>query len=296
MAALPPFVTTQKWLKELCTFGIGGPAKYFTTVQSIDDLRHALEWASQHKIPTFILGKGSNCLFDDRGFDGLVIHNKIAFLETPQPGHFYAGAGYSYSLLGSQTARQGYTGLEFASGIPCSVGGAVFMNAGANGRETCDSLVEVEYIHPDGHLETYPRGTLTFAYRSSPFQQMQGVIVAALFQLEKGDDARKKQIEIITKRKSSQPLQEMSAGCIFRNPEQAPAGKLIDEWGLKGLAVGDACVSNIHGNFIVNKGSASAEDVKQLIQLIKHKIKEQTGVALESEVRFIPYQPETTHD
>src|ERR1700741_1309646 len=134
---------SNKPLKDVCTLGIGGPARYFIEAHTIEDIQQALQFCKVEGLDFFILGKGSNCLFDDRGFDGLVISNKIDFFANPSPGVFHVGAGYSFSLLGVQTARQHWSGLEFASGIPCTVGGAIFMNAGANGSETCTALSSV---------------------------------------------------------------------------------------------------------------------------------------------------------
>lgn len=277
----------NKSLKELSTFGIGGIAKYFTEVSSLDTLKAVFLKCFQDNIPYFILGKGSNCLFGDKGFDGVVILNKIDFCNRVAPERFVVGAGYSFSLLGTQTARQELSGLEFASGIPGSVGGAVFMNAGANGNETCSSLQSVDFMHPDGTVQHFNKEELKFSYRTSSFQKMAGAIVNAEFALTSSPTARDKQIEIITYRKKTQPLKEKSAGCIFRNPSCGHAGALIEKSGLKGMQVGGAKVSEVHANFIVNQGNAQAEDVLQLIALIKVQVKEKMDVDLESEVRFI---------
>lgn len=286
------FETLQqdKKLAELSTFGIGGKARYFLTVRSIEGLQQALLHATIHQIPYLIIGKGSNCLFDSRGFDGLVILNKIDFMTQSEPGVFHVGAGYSFSLLGAQTARQGWSGLEFASGIPGSVGGAVFMNAGANGKETCETLISVDFVFENGEIKTLSKEELLFAYRTSSFQTMPGGIAGATFRLKPCEEARKKQLEIIGYRKKTQPYSDMSAGCIFRNPECGHAGALIDQCGLKGTHIGDAEVSAIHANFIINKAEASSDDVLNLITLIQKQVLESTGQVLESEVRYIPFQ------
>jgi UDP-N-acetylmuramate dehydrogenase len=289
-------VQENRILSDLCTFGIGGPARYLLQVNNIAQMQRALVMCRTEDLPYIILGKGSNCLFDDRGFNGMVILNKIDFFHTPSPGVFHVGAGYSFSLLGIQTARQGWGGLEFASGIPATVGGAVFMNAGANGTETSDALVSVDYLTEEGILTTLRREELHFGYRSSPFQQMCGAIVGAVFRLKPDPDARKKQIAIVNYRKSTQPYKEKSAGCVFRNPACAHAGLLIDQNGLKGTCIGGAKVSNMHANFIVNTGGASALDVFSLISLIKKSIKEKTSVELEIEIRPIPYEVEEEHE
>ena len=180
-------------LKELSTFGIGGPIRFYLEAAQIAYVEQAIEWALLQKVPYFILGKGSNCLFDDRGFDGLVIHNKIDFCNF-NSGRVYVGAGYSFSLLGIQTAKKGLSGLEFAAGIPGSVGGAVYMNAGANGQETCQALEKVLYFDPDTGEKSISREQLIFGHRTSSFQSMRGVILAAHFILTENPDARKAQL------------------------------------------------------------------------------------------------------
>lgn len=286
----------NKLLSELSTFKVGGPARYFIEIHTTEEIRQVLLACSQRKLPYFILGKGSNCLFDDRGFNGVIILNKIDFIKRPSSNVFYVGAGYSFSLLGTQTARQGFSGLEFASGIPGSVGGAVFMNAGANGAETCDSLTSVDYISETGELQTIVKEQLHFAYRTSSFQSMKGAIVAATFTLQSEPSARTKQIDIIGYRKNTQPYNSPSAGCIFRNPHCGHAGALIESAGLKGASVGGAQVSSLHANFIVNTGGASSKDVLNLIELVKKQVHEKMNTELESEVRYIPYQDKIPYE
>lgn len=279
-------------LSSCCTFGIGGPARYFIEIRSIADMQEAIRWCNDTRCRYMVLGKGSNCLFDDKGFDGAVILNKIDFFEESAPGTFHAGAGYSFALLGVQTARKGWSGLEFASGIPASVGGAVYMNAGANGTETCDALASVDFVDEAGNLETLLRQDLTFSYRHSPFQHRGGAIVGATFALHASESARKAQIEIVNKRKQTQPYGDKSAGCVFLNPSCSHAGALIDKCGLKGVNVGGAQVSDVHANFLINAGDATCADMEALIRFVKEKVFAETGVELQSEVRRIPYRKE----
>lgn len=277
-----------KLLSTLSTLGIGGPARAFIEVDTIPKMQEALRHCHAEKLPFLILGKGSNCLFDDRGFDGVVIANKIAFCtfqETLVP----VGAGYSFSLLGTQTARKGLAGLEFASGIPGTVGGAVFMNAGANGQETCNALIEVQFVDEEGSLIVYKRSDLHFAYRTSCFQQMKGAIVGATFQLEMCPKSRAKQLGIIDYRTKTQPYSDKSAGCVFRNPPAHSAGALIQQCGLKGKKIGGAEVSPVHANFLINRENATAKDILELAQFVKQVVKEQTGVDLDMEIRHIPH-------
>lgn len=284
-------IQKNKLLSELSTFGIGGPALFFVEVTHIEEMKKALQFAKEEDIPFFVVGKGSNCLFDDRGFNGLVILNKISYLENPLPGFFKAGSGYSFSLLGVKTARAGWSGLEFASGIPATVGGAVFMNAGANGKETANTIVSVEYLNQSNEMISFSKENLTFSYRTSPFQKMHGVILSASFQLTQAADARNKQLDIIHYRQITQPYKKMSAGCIFKNPVSSSAGAIIDQCGLKGLMVGGAKVSELHANFIVNEANATCKDVKALIEVIREKVQLSMGITLESEVRYVSYDP-----
>lgn len=276
-------------LHNLTTLGVGGPASYFIEVLDIPTMQEILRFCKDQQLSYFILGKGSNLLFDDRGFNGLVIANRIQFLNKIEDNLWHVGAGYSFSLLGSQTARQGWSGLEFASGIPGSVGGAVYMNAGANGSETCQPLVSVDFVTEEGQLVKLSREELVFSYRTSPFQEKLGAIVGATFRLIKTSEARKKQLEIIEYRKKTQPYDAKSAGCVFRNPSCAHAGALIDKTGLKGKTIGGAQVSTLHANFIINAGQASSRDILTLIEHVRQEVKTATGFDLEHEVRFIPY-------
>ncbi len=273
-------------LSEFTTFGVGGPAKAFASVTTQEEMSDALGHGREQGLKILVLGRGSNLLFDDRGFDGLVILNKIDFIEW-NGSLCRVGAGNNFSLLGSRTARDGWAGLEFSSGIPGSVGGAVVMNAGANGQETCEVLHSVESLTLDGELRVRSRKELSYSYRTSPFQSNSEAVVAATFSLTKSESARGRQINIIAARKETQPLWEKSAGCMFRNPEGSSAGKLIQEAGLKGLAVGDAVVSDLHANFIINRGSATSAQILELIEKVQQRVKSATGFELEREVKYI---------
>jgi len=278
----------KKQLSEFSTFGIGGPARYFAEAKSVEQMREMLAYAHQTGLPVHVLGKGSNSLFDDRGFNGLVILNRIDFLE--QKEHvFTVGSGYSFARLGGVTARGGWSGLEFASGIPATVGGAIYMNAGANGKETADVLAEVGYVTEKGELIRFQKEELHFGYRCSSFHKWRGAIVDSVFHLAPSDKAKVQQKEILDYRLKTQPYGDKSAGCAFRNPAGDSAGRLIDASGLKGLHVGGATISKMHANFIVNTGHAKARDVLELIDEIKEKIYREKGVLLEEEIRYIPY-------
>lgn len=278
-----------KLLKNYTTLKVGGPAREFITVNSTQMMLDVMQYIKSEGLPFMVLGKGSNCLFDDRGFDGLIILNKIDFIRE-NGAEFEVGSGFSYSLLGVRAARKRWSGLEFASGIPGTVGGAVYMNAGANGMETCDALSHVSYIDEEGKLVTRTKEELTFRYRYSSFHEMKAMIVSAGFTLSPSEEARKKQIEIVNDRTKTQPYGECSAGCIFRNPAEGSAGALIEKSELKGLKIGGAEVSLKHGNFIINTGNAKTSEILELIALVKSKVKTETGTDLKVEVKVIPYE------
>jgi UDP-N-acetylmuramate dehydrogenase len=285
---LPFLHQTKKLLSDVSSFGIGGPARYFTEAHSAAEMQAVLKFAHEKNIRVFILGKGSNSLFHDKGFDGLVVLNKIDYLQMTD-SIVRVGSGYSFARLGGITARSGLTGLEFASGIPATVGGAIYMNAGANGKETAESLVAVNYIFEDGESVFLNKNDIFFGYRISSFQQWKGAIVDATFKLKHAHDAKLVQKKILSYRLKTQPYGEKSAGCIFKNPPEIPAGKLIEQCGLKGTKIGGAAISELHGNFIVNQGRAKAQDVLDLIFKVKEKIYRNTGIVLEEEIHIVPY-------
>lgn len=281
----------NKSLSAYSTFGIGGPARYFIAVKTIDQLKSAVLWAEQEGIPLMVIGRGSNSLFHDQGFDGLAIHNKLHFCEI-EGSAVHVSSGYNFSLLGAQTAKRGLSGLEFASGIPGSVGGAIFMNAGANGGETADHLQIVTVMNHKGELYDLKRSDIEFSYRTSSFQMSGEIIVSARFLLEEDRSARERQLEIVAYRTKTQPYGDQSCGCIFRNPDEGSAGALIEKCGLKGMRVGGAEVSPLHGNFIVNRDGATAEDVLALSEEVRRLVHEKTGILLEWELRKAPFNYE----
>jgi len=278
-------------LKDVCTLKVGGPARYFFTAYSEDDLKAAFQRALKDKIPVFVLGKGSNCLFDDRGFDGLVIQNKWSQASIDDT-RVWASAGYSFAYLGIKTAKLTLTGLEFASGVPATVGGAVYMNAGANGQDVSKVFKECRILNLDGEFQTLDKSEVIFGYRYTSLQQKPFLICDATFELERDILAAQTQKKILNTRLASQPYDENSAGCFFRNPEGASAGQLIDAAGLKGFSIGDAEVSLKHANFIINRGQATSKDMHELITHVQKRIKETSGIDLKLEVRSVPYRPE----
>lgn len=275
-------------LKKYSTFRIGGPATFFKEITSIQEAQHVLAFLYRVQYPFFILGKGSNCLFDDEGFQGLVLYNNIQGKQFLEDQRIRVGSGHSFSLLGKSLALDQWSGLEFACGIPGSVGGAVYMNAGIGVEDTYSVLDSVEVISSKGTLHTYSIKELSYGYRHSPFQVHQEFITAATFRITKDPYAPQKMQDLLQKRLHSQPYAYPSAGCIFRNPSKdLSAGKLIDQAGLKGLSCGGAQISEQHGNFIINKGDATAADVRRLIKTIQQQL---PGIPLREEVLIIPHE------
>lgn len=283
-----PFVVQQHVpLNKYSTFRIGGPALFFKELTSVQEAQQVFSFLHQTNYPFFILGKGSNCLFHDSGFQGLILYNNIQGKQFLSNTLIRVYSGNSFSLLGKNLAKQGFSGLEFACGIPGSVGGAVYMNAGTGSEDTYSVLESIEVITSQGLLHSYHITELSYGYRSTPFQQRQEFIVSATFRITKNPHALDKTTSLLQKRLQTQPYKYPSAGCIFRNPPQLSAGQLIDQAGLKGTVHGGAQISEQHGNFIINTNQASASDVCYLIQKIKQKLKKQ-GVMLEEEIVIVP--------
>ena len=289
-------------LKPYSTFRTGGPARYFAEPSNEAELAKAFDFAGEKGLKVFVLGNGSNCLISDKGFEGLVIRigklmGDISSEEGPG-GLTYvtAGAGCLLSRFGNYCAETGLGGAEFACGIPGTIGGAVFMNAGAYGREIKDIAVSVRYWE-NGEVKEISSSECGFAYRTSVFDKKQtdgkqAVILSMKAALKSGD---KEKIytyveELKQKRTASQPLDVPSAGSTFKRPEGYFAAKLIEDSGLKGFSLdtSGAQVSPKHAGFIVNNnGSASAEDILKLIDYVSGKVYMDSGVRLEKEVRLI---------
>jgi UDP-N-acetylmuramate dehydrogenase len=287
-------VGTVKKNEELArhtTMKIGGPADLFIEPTSIEGLKKTMELVQKYRINWRAIGRGSNLLVSDQGIDGVVIKlgNSLKSMELNRT-QLTVGAGYSIVALAVLISKKGLSGLEFASGIPGSVGGAVYMNAGAHGSDISKILTEAHILFEDGSLQWLTKDEMEFSYRTSVLQKKRpGIVVEARFQLTEGD---KEQIVAVMQknkdyRKVTQPYDSPCAGSIFRNPLPHFAGKLIEEAGLKGFQIGGAQISEMHGNFIVNAGNARAFDVLQLIQYVKNTILEKYNIQMETEVEII---------
>lgn len=272
------------------TFAVGGPARYYLVPENAGEIREAVDLAVGKSLPYLILGRGSNLLFPDSGYGGVIIEigGKIGEVEIVNRT-VNAGAGCPLSSLAKRVAQAGLDGFAFAGGIPGTVGGAVVMNAGAYGGEIRDSLREVEVITPEGDTKTLAAKELELGYRHSIFQKNKDVILKAVFEFEPGsaDEVLARMKELNERRREKQPLEYASAGSTFKRPEGYFAGALIEEAGLKGYRIGDAQVSEKHAGFIINRGDATASDIAALIRHVQERVKEVSGVSLEPEVKMI---------
>lgn len=292
-----PAIQNDVSLKQFTTFRCGGPAKLFAEPETEDELLQLLSYAKENNLETFILGLGSNILVSDEGFDGLVIRigrklGDISVEEDEDGAVITAGAGAPLSLLGNTAVKYGLEGAEFCCGIPGSVGGAVFMNAGAYGREIKDIAVSVRYLEKGG-IKTMDASDCAFGYRTSIFERNGDCIILGLtVRLAKGDPDKISAYvdELKAKRTTSQPLDVPSAGSTFKRPEGYFAGKLIEDSGLRGFKLDEsgAQVSPKHCGFVVNNGgTASAADVMRLIRYVQQTVLDKQGVKIEPEVRLI---------
>lgn len=277
------------------TFKIGGPAKFFLIAKTKEEVVEAIEAAKNAGEKWFILGGGSDILISDDGFDGLVIKmelRSIAFDEEQGAARIDAGLLMAGAI--AQSVKRGLGGLEYAVGVPASVGGAIWANLGARGSEIADFLLETTVIDSDGNVQVLTNEECQFTYRDSVFKHKDFIILDGLFQLQKTDkdELRQRFQELSQLRNDTQDIKAMCAGCIFKNPTDQTteaAAKLIDDLGLKGFSIGGAKISQTHANFIINTGDATADDVVQLISYIKQQVRDKKGIQLMEEVEYIGF-------
>ncbi len=271
-----------------CSFRIGGPAALFAEPSDEAELLALLAALRERGVRPLLLGKGTNVLVADAGVPGVVVHIGEALGAVRVAGtRMEAGAGVALSVLAQRAREHSLTGLEFAHGIPGSLGGAVVMNAGAYDGEMKDVVVSVRYLDGEGTLrETEDMG---FAYRRSRFSDGQSVVLSAVLQLREGDGeaVAARMRELGERRRSKQPLDRPSAGSTFKRPARGYAAALIEGAGLKGLSVGGAQVSEKHAGFVINTGNASCADVLALMELVRARVLEKYGVELEPELRIV---------
>lgn len=289
-AKQPGQVLVQEPMSQHTSFHIGGPADILVIPSSVQGLLQVLELARTWQVPVTVIGNGTNLLVRDKGIRGLVIKLGNAIKEWQvESSRITFSSGLSLAMAAHVALDAGLTGMEFAAGIPGSVGGAIYMNAGAYGGEMKNIVTEVTVLDRQGQTRIIPAGEMCFGYRSSAIQGTENLILAATVQLQPGDPEKitAKMADLAARRRDKQPLELPSAGSTFKRPAGNFAGTLIDKAGLKGFSVGDAQVSVKHAGFIVNTGHASCADVLQLITAVQEKVFASAGIHLEPEVLII---------
>ncbi|MGM0502303.1 MAG: UDP-N-acetylmuramate dehydrogenase [Bacillota bacterium] len=276
-------------LSDYTSFEVGGPADIFLIPTTIPAAQQAFKIINEAELPVLILGAGSNLVISDQGFAGAVIYteqlDQIKIIDTT----IIAQTGVSLAELSDTALEHNLTGFEFASGIPGSLGGGLYMNAGAYGGELKDVISEITVINSQGQQQVLDKSKINLGYRQSILQEKSYLAVEVELELERGSKSEiKAKIEDLTdKRWTKQPMEMPSAGSMFKRPANHYASALIDQAGLKGTRVGDAQVSTKHAGFVVNLGSATAQDIKELVELVQEKIYKEYEVELETEPRFI---------
>ena len=283
-------VKQQEPMSRHTTFRIGGPADFYLCPHSTKEVQEIVEICKEENLPYFVLGNGSNLLVSDKGYRGVVIQLWKNFSDiTVKDCCIQAKAGALLSKVAVEALEAGLTGMEFASGIPGTIGGAAFMNAGAYGGEMKDIIKSVKVLDTQGEVRVLPKEELKMGYRTSIVKEKGYTVLSVELELSKGnrEEIRNTMEDLKERRTSKQPLEMPSAGSTFKRPEGYFAGKLIMDSGLRGFSVGGAQVSEKHCGFVVNKGGATAMDVLNLIREVQRRVKEQFGVDLETEVRFL---------
>ena len=283
-------VLTDEPLSEHTTFEIGGPADLYVMPEDIDELRDVIDLCREKDLPFFVLGRGSDLLVSDEGYRGVIVGlaDGLTGVDVDEK-EMTCEAGVTLKEAAEMACELGLTGLEFACGIPGTVGGACFMNAGAYDGCMADVIESVRVITPEGDVRQYGVDELDFGYRQSRIREEGLIVLSATFKLHHGDpeDIRAKMDDLTARREEKQPLDNPSAGSTFKRPEGYFAGKLISDAGLRGYQVGGAAVSTKHAGFVVNLGGATAADVRAVIEHVQDEVERQYGVRLEPEVRFL---------
>jgi UDP-N-acetylmuramate dehydrogenase len=283
--------TLNEPMRDHCSFMTGGPAELFIEPSGAEQISGVLKAANDCGAGLFVLGIGTNVLFPDEGYSGVVMHVKAGLeqMRMIDDTTIECQSGASLQALARFALEAGLSGLEFAYGIPGSVGGGVAMNAGAYGGEIKDCCTLVHHITPDGNPGSFTAEEAVFSYRHSAYRDNDCVITGAVFALTKGDKAeiKAKMDDFMRRRREKQPLELPSAGSTFKRPQGGYASELIDRCGLKGKRIGGAMVSEKHAGFIVNAGGATSADILALITEIQKIVQEKTGIWLEPEVKIV---------
>lgn len=286
-------IKTEEPMKNHTTFRIGGPARYFITPKTTKELADVIALCRNTQVPFIVIGNGSNLLVMDKGWRGAVISTEHLKNASVSHTSIWAEAGITLARLARLAQDASLTGMEFAAGIPGTLGGALVMNAGAYGGEMKDILLWADVLAPDGSIHRKTVAQLELGYRTSRIQREGYVVLAAQLSLKEGDQTaiKRKMDDLARQRKAKQPLEYPSAGSTFKRPPGYFAGKLIDDAGLRGFQLGGAAVSEKHCGFVINKAQATAEDVLSLCSEVRRRVKERTGVELELEVKILEDQP-----
>lgn len=280
-------------MKKHTTFRIGGSARYFVSPSGEEALKNTVVLCRERKIPFFILGNGSNLLVSDDGYDGVVIYMGEGFSKVETLGRTVtAGGGTLLSAIAREALSQSLTGFEFAAGIPGTLGGAVVMNAGAYDGEIKQVLKFVRVMDKDGSVFELSAEELELSYRHSCIPERGLIVLSAVLELTEGlrEEIRSRMEDLAARRRDKQPLEYPSAGSTFKRPEGYFAGKLIQDAGLKGFCVGGAQVSEKHSGFVINRGNATAADICALCKAVQDKVRSDTGVLLETEIKMIGFK------
>lgn len=282
-------VRIKEPMKRHTSFRAGGPADWFAIPETGDELKAVIRACKKAGADWFVVGNGSNLLVSDEGFRGVIISTERFDRLEVSGNVLTAGAGILLSKAANMALKAGLSGMEFAAGIPGSVGGAVFMNAGAYGSEIKNILKQVTVLDENGDVRTLAAEELELGYRTSNIQKNKYLVLEAEFLLEEGNvlEIKGRMEELAAKRKEKQPLEYPSAGSTFKRPEGYFAGKLIEDAGLKGFSLGGAAVSEKHAGFVINKGDALAADIYRLCMEVRRTVAERFGVTLELEVRLL---------
>lgn len=283
------------------TFRVGGPAAYFAEPEGEDALARVIRLCREEDVPFYILGNGSNLLISDQGYRGVMIRIGEGFSgitrigDAKDPVCVRAGAGLLLSRIASWAAKEGLAGLEFAAGIPGTLGGAVVMNAGAYGGEMKDVIRFARVLGRDGQIREFSAKELQMGYRFSSVQERGDIVLGAVLGLKPGDrgEIQGRMEDLARRRREKQPLEYPSAGSTFKRPAGYFAGKLIEDAGLRGYRDGNAQVSEKHCGFVINRGGATAEEIRRLCRHVQKKVAECAGVHLETEIRMIGFEEET---
>ena len=281
----------QEPLSRHTTFRIGGPALHYLIPESMEEVAEALDYARSNSYPFTILGKGSNMLFSDEGYQGVIIEigKGLEKINIGNDGIVVAQAGITLSTMANRLAKEGLSGFSFAGGIPGTLGGGLTMTAGAYGGEIKDCIQSARVLTEEGEILELSKDDLQLGYRTSVIQKTSYIVLEGTFRFTEGDTEtiQEEMRDLNRRRREKQPLEYPSAGSTFKRPQGYFAGKLIEDAGLRGYRVGDAQVSEKHCGFVVNRGQATSADVRQLIREVQQKVKEQFGVLLEPEIRIV---------